>query len=203
MVIFSDGQPDFADGALAAAARLKEGYSDGVCIHTVHVGGDPGGAAFLKALADVSGCGSSRSAADLASADAFNGFERQVFAGKAPAKKAGPCDAPFRIEGLEFEFDKDVITPAGKRVLDKVASQLAACPKVRLHVDGHTDGKGSEAYNQNLSERRSASVRRYLVGQRIGAGRLVARGFGESKPVASNDTEAGRARNRRVELRPR
>lgn len=207
VVIFSDGlpQPVSEGRTLRAAAYLKESYRDGVCIHTVHVGDDAEGAAFLRKLADLSGCGSSRSAGELTSASAFGAFERQVFAGKAPPppRVAGPCDAPFRIEGLEFEFDKDVITPAGRRVLDGVARQLAQCPDVRLVVEGHTDSRGSDAYNQNLSERRAASVRRYLVERRIAPDRLQARGYGESRPVASNDTDEGRARNRRVMLRPR
>jgi outer membrane protein OmpA-like peptidoglycan-associated protein len=69
-----------------------------------------------------------------------------------------------------------------------------------VEVGGHTDSVGSEAYNQGLSERRADAVRDYLMSKGVKASRLTARGYGESRPVASNDTEEGRAENRRVEL---
>ena len=69
-----------------------------------------------------------------------------------------------------------------------------------VEVAGHTDSMGSEAYNQGLSERRAQSVQDYLVSKGVKAQRLTAKGYGESMPVASNDTDAGRAENRRVEL---
>ncbi len=205
LVIFSDGLPNHPNATLSMGGALQASYPDGVCIHTVHTGDDPAGADFLKRLADLSRCGSSRGAAALGSASAFTDFERQVFAGAAPPapRAAGPCDAPFRIEGLEFEFDKAVITPRGRRVVDRVATRLRECPDVRLYVDGHTDSRGSDAYNLGLSRRRAASVRSYLIERGIRAGRLQSRGFGESQPVASNETDAGRARNRRVMLQPR
>jgi OOP family OmpA-OmpF porin len=71
---------------------------------------------------------------------------------------------------------------------------------VVVEVAGHTDSVGSEEYNMGLSDRRANSVKDYLISQGITATRLTARGYGESQPVASNDTDAGRAQNRRVEL---
>jgi OOP family OmpA-OmpF porin len=72
---------------------------------------------------------------------------------------------------------------------------------VAVIAEGHTDSIGSDAYNQKLSEQRAESVRRYLVNGGIEAGRISTEGFGESRPVASNQTADGRAQNRRVELR--
>jgi OOP family OmpA-OmpF porin len=69
-----------------------------------------------------------------------------------------------------------------------------------VEVDGHTDSRGSDAHNLDLSQRRAAAVRQYLVGHGIAPERLEAQGFGESKPVADNDTAHGMALNRRVEL---
>jgi OOP family OmpA-OmpF porin len=85
-------------------------------------------------------------------------------------------------------------------VLDVAAEQLLARPGVKVVVEGHTDSTGSDAYNQGLSQRRADSVLNYLVRKGVPAGRLTARGFGESNPVASNDTAEGRALNRRVAL---
>lgn len=84
--------------------------------------------------------------------------------------------------------------------LGGVAMVLKEYNKTVIEVAGHTDSTGSDQYNQQLSERRAASVANYLVGQGITQQRLLTVGAGESRPVASNDTEAGRAQNRRVEM---
>jgi outer membrane protein OmpA-like peptidoglycan-associated protein len=76
-------------------------------------------------------------------------------------------------------------------------------PKMKVQIEGHTDSKGSVEYNQGLSERRANAIKSALVKMTmVDAGRLNAVGFGESKPIATNDTEAGRAKNRRVDLKP-
>ena len=89
---------------------------------------------------------------------------------------------------------------ADDATLDVVADSLKSCPDVRLRVEGHTDSIGAESYNQGLSQRRAESVRDHLVGQGLGARRLEARGYGESRPIADNGTDEGRRLNRRVEL---
>jgi outer membrane protein OmpA-like peptidoglycan-associated protein len=77
-----------------------------------------------------------------------------------------------------------------------------ANPDLRVRVDGHTDSRGSDAYNQSLSERRAAAVRQVFIDHGIDAGRLEARGFGESRPAAPNDTPENMRLNRRVEFTP-
>jgi len=81
-----------------------------------------------------------------------------------------------------------------------VAESLRAFPQVRLEVAGYTDDRGGKAMNLKLSRARAAAVRQYLIKQGIAARRLTAKGYGEAKPIASNQTPEGRARNRRVEL---
>ena len=71
----------------------------------------------------------------------------------------------------------------------------------KVELSGHTDWTGTEAYNQKLSERRVASVQKYVVGKGVDAGRISGRGYGESKPIADNRTREGRAKNRRVEVK--
>jgi outer membrane protein OmpA-like peptidoglycan-associated protein len=108
---------------------------------------------------------------------------------------------------LLFDFDKADIKPAAEPQLSKVATILKSYPDAHVTIDGHTDGKGSDAYNQRLSERRAAAVAQWVVA-RAGtpAANVQTRGFGRSKPVAPNtkpdgsDDPEGRAKNRRVEI---
>ncbi len=105
------------------------------------------------------------------------------------------------LRGVNFDFDKSEIRPDAAVILDEAIRILADRPTVRIRVEGHTDWTGTEAYNQGLSERRAAAVKRYLVEHGIAADRLQTAGYGETRPVASNQTREGRALNRRVELR--
>jgi OOP family OmpA-OmpF porin len=104
------------------------------------------------------------------------------------------------LEGVSFEYDQAVLTPESTLVLDRVAASLRDWPSVRVEIGGHTDSRGGDAYNLDLSGRRAQAVRDYLVRAGIDASRLTAKGYGASQPVADNATEAGRAKNRRVEL---
>lgn len=102
---------------------------------------------------------------------------------------------------VHFEFDKAVIRPISFRILDAVVDIMKQNPDIRkVQVEGHCDAKGSDAYNIKLSQRRANAVRDYLIAHGIEADRLVAIGYGETRPVADNGTAEGRARNRRVEF---
>ena len=109
-------------------------------------------------------------------------------------------EAVIELEGVHFDFDKATLRPEAKTILDEAAALLNKNERVVVEVAGHTDSTGSESYNQGLSERRANSVQDYLVGKGVKAHRLSSKGYGESMPVASNDTKEGRAENRRVEL---
>jgi outer membrane protein OmpA-like peptidoglycan-associated protein len=99
-----------------------------------------------------------------------------------------------------FDVDKATLKPGAREKLAKVSGIILSHPGLKLEVEGHADSTGSEEYNQSLSERRASSVRDYLVGQGVSSASITARGFGESQPVATNDTATGRQLNRRVEL---
>lgn len=107
---------------------------------------------------------------------------------------------PIRLNNIFFKTDQAVLLPESKSELDRLAALLNQYPKMEIEIDGHTDSQNSPAYNQQLSDARAAAVRQYLVNAGIAAGRMQARGFGENRPVASNDTRAGRQLNRRVEF---
>ncbi len=105
------------------------------------------------------------------------------------------------LDGLFFDHDKATLTAASKPALDEISKFLAARPQMRFYVVGHTDGTGSLAYNQSLSERRAATVVNELVGSfGVAKERLEAHGVGPLVPVFSNASDGGRAKNRRVEL---
>jgi len=102
--------------------------------------------------------------------------------------------------GLLYNFDSDRVLPTAGSNLSSLAKSLDKYPGTDLLIVGHTDQVGSESYNQSLSERRARSAADYLVSQGVNRGRIETQGKGESEPLATNDTEAGRATNRRVEV---
>jgi OOP family OmpA-OmpF porin len=101
---------------------------------------------------------------------------------------------------VNFETGKATLTPESQTILNGVAESLVANDSIKVQVSGHTDNTGSAAVNARLSKARAEAVRQYLVDKGVAADRLTARGYGPSKPIASNKTAEGRAQNRRVEL---
>ena len=99
-----------------------------------------------------------------------------------------------------FGFDSTDIKPIAYPVLDSIVTTLKADPTLRAVIEGHTDSIGTESYNQNLSQRRANSVVSYLASKGIASSRLTATGYGETMPIASNSTDEGRQKNRRVEI---
>jgi outer membrane protein OmpA-like peptidoglycan-associated protein len=102
--------------------------------------------------------------------------------------------------GLLFPYDSDVLTAAAQQNLATLASSLDKYPNTDIVVVGHTDSNGSDSYNMTLSERRAAAAVNYLVSRGVARSRLRGAGRGETEPVASNETDAGRQQNRRVEV---
>lgn len=102
---------------------------------------------------------------------------------------------------VTFDTNATVIKPGLHTEIDRVASVLTRYPETLIRVEGHTDSVGSDEYNMDLSLRRAASVRDLLVQRGVSSGRIETVGFGKTMPVATNATEAGRQRNRRVEIK--
>ncbi|MGJ8670482.1 MAG: OmpA family protein [Oceanococcus sp.] len=109
-------------------------------------------------------------------------------------------DQIFTLNNVHFEFDKAILMPDSKQLLNKVAASLKDQPDLGIKVAGHTDSMGSDEYNLKLSDRRAAAVRAYLVSQGVAGESISSIGYGESQPVSENVTEDGRASNRRVEI---
>ncbi|MDN3587668.1 OmpA family protein [Pedobacter aquatilis] len=102
--------------------------------------------------------------------------------------------------GILFDFDKTALKDAAKTNVQSLAASLNQYPDTDIKVIGHTDSRGTEQYNQGLSERRAAAVKAYAVSQGVPSSRLVTIGKGFAEPIADNETDAGRAANRRVEI---
>ena len=118
---------------------------------------------------------------------------------EAPVEEALPDRISLSADVL-FDFDKAEIKPEFTAEIDAAAELLLANPDVTVRIDGHTDSIGTEEYNQGLSERRAEAVAAYLEAAGVSRDRMTVAGFGETQPVASNDTAEGRALNRRVEI---
>jgi OOP family OmpA-OmpF porin len=124
-----------------------------------------------------------------------------------------PCHAPagFQVDAncriieqtvvvraVDFEFNSTQLTVPAQHTLDEVAAALQTQPELNVEVQGHTDSIGTDSYNFGLSQRRADAVKAYLISRGLSAAILTAKGFGKTKPIASNDTAEGRAQNRRV-----
>lgn len=214
VIVIGDGVENSpSTPARAAANSLKEQLGDRLCIYTVFVGNTDEGRKLMSDLADTTACGSAKSADELASAAAMATFVEDVFLEKAPMKPAPakPAPAPaalpqpkisWILSGVNFDLNKAVVRPDAKEVLENDIKILRENPQIRVEVQGHTCDLGDAAYNMELSDRRANAIKDYLVSQGVAADRLTARGYGESSPRFPNDSEANRAKNRRVELVP-
>lgn len=117
----------------------------------------------------------------------------------APAPQIGE-KAAWAITGPSFAFDSSTLTPEHEQAMQPALERLKSYPQAILNIVAHTDSRGSDDYNQRLSELRAESVREYFIAHGVQPNQLTATGMGESHPVADNNTEEGRYQNRRVEL---
>jgi len=104
------------------------------------------------------------------------------------------------LYGVLFDFNKSTLQPASDGILTQVATMMTANPSLNVEVQGHTDNVGTDAYNQTLSEARARSVMTWLAQHGVAAGRMTAEGYGKTQPVADNNSDEGRMKNRRVEI---
>jgi OOP family OmpA-OmpF porin len=119
-----------------------------------------------------------------------------------PKRVQVTADAIVITEKIMFEYNKAKIMEESFGLLDEIVSVIQENPRIKeLSIEGHTDADGSDKYNKKLSDKRAASVRTYLVEHGIAEDMLLSKGFGEEKPIAENDTDEGKAKNRRVEFK--
>lgn len=133
----------------------------------------------------------------------YNGIDQCPNTPLGVAVAANGCgvNQSTRLEGINFELNSSRLTNKAVGIADQIAATLMASPNFKVELQGHTDSQGDRYYNKELSQRRADTLRAYLIGRGVPYQQMVARGYGEDRPVASNDTEAGRAENRRVVMK--
>lgn len=227
VILVSDGQENESTAPVKVAKELADKY--GVCFHVIGFA-DPinGGQKTLDGIAAINpACTVAVTGQQMQDQAALEKFVRDVFydvtgaevdgdddqdgvlnsKDKCPdtprdlAVDADGCPIPVKMKlKVNFDFDKADVKPMYHQELADFAEFAKQYPGVDIEISGHTDGKGTPAYNMKLSQRRASSVREYLI-QKFGmkAARLSAVGYGLTQPVADNNTDEGRAENRRIE----
>jgi len=229
LVIVSDFKELDKKAVVAATQDLKSSLGARLCVYPVQIGDNTGGRGLADELAAIGGCGPAVNADQIASSNGMAEFVRGVFLAPAPPPPAPVVvDGDADGDGVPDSRDKCPNTPRGVKVtsegcwvlsgqdvlfdfnsarikdtyvLDEAAKILMANPEITGELRGHTDSVGPEEYNMRLSQRRAEAVHEYFVNKGVARNRLRSVGYGESSPVASNDTPEGRHLNRRVELR--
>lgn len=116
--------------------------------------------------------------------------------------KPEPVAQPdFNFQNIQFEFNSDVLKTSAYPILDKAAAEMKKDPSTSFILNGHSSAEGTAARNLSLSVDRANSVKSYLVNAGLSASKFEVKGYGESMPITSNDTEAGKVKNRRVEIK--
>ncbi len=230
VIIISDGMD--MEPKIAHVQALKDKYGSSICFYPIQVGDDPGGKAFLHEVSKIGGCGFYSNADNLMKGDGMAAFVEKVFLKEKEIAIAAPIVAErkdsdgdgvyddedqcpgtpvgakvnavgcWTLDSILFNFDKAEIKPEGYALLDAIVVILEKNPAMSVELQGHTDNVGTEAYNMDLSMRRSNAVANYLVDKGILRNRMATTGFGFKSPVALNSTMFGRSLNRRVEVRP-
>lgn len=223
VILLSDGNK-YDTSPVAAIKSLQEQYGDKFCLYTIWVGNESeeAGQANLQQLSNISGCGFSTTASAVASSTGMANFVSSAFFNKVtlapvdgdddgdgvpnsidkcPQTAKGAIvdrDGCWAFHGVLFDFDKTTINPGFEAQFDNAVKVLTLNPEITVEVQGHTDNTGPAEYNQLLSEKRAQAVRQHLITKGIDGARLTVKGFGESNPMTTNDTEEGRSHNRRV-----
>lgn len=227
VILFSDGGSNAGRDPIIAAESIHAKSNGNICFHTVSYATKESGQLLLDELSAIGKCGVQTSTTDLADPAKRAKFVKDVFYtevdviddpdtdmdGVPDSRDKCPntprdhkvdsngCSIPLKMRlEILFDFDKSDIKPMYVPEVEKVANLLKANPGATVSIEGHTDGRGTEEYNLKLSDRRAKAVETYIE-KKLGVdpNRVTGQGFGKTKPIASNDTDAGRAQNRRVE----
>jgi OOP family OmpA-OmpF porin len=196
ILMLSDGEHNI--GALPAltARSLLNQYPD-ICFHVISFAQTAEGKRINQEISQVgNNCLLVEGPVLMGNRETLIEFVKEIFCEEIVEE----VEEVLILRGIHFDFDKYDIKPEWEPVLDEALQFLNDNPEVRVIIEGHTDAIGSVEYNQRLSERRARSVYNYLLDKGVLADRMSTIGYGKLRPKADNDTEEGRALNRRVEF---
>jgi OOP family OmpA-OmpF porin len=227
LIIVSDFKELDNKAVMTSVQGLKSAMGTRLCIYPVQVGDNVGGTNLANEIAAAGGCAAAVNADAIASPNGMATFVEGALLAPAPPPPAPvvmdsdgdgvpdsldkcpntPRGVPVTSEGCWILAGRDVLFEFNSArlkdtyVLDEAAKILVSQPSITGEIRGHTDSVGPAEYNMTLSQRRADAVLEYFVSKGVAANRLRAVGYGESSPIAPNDTDEGRALNRRVELK--
>jgi len=201
---------------------MKKKYRTGLCIYPVMIGDDPSGMGAMNKFAWLGECGFAVKASDIKTDRAMLDYVEKVFFTKVVLRDSDEDGVYDRydqcpntpkgavvdkrgcwvVEDVAFEFDRWNIRPEYYPVLDRMAGVFEKNPELKVELQGYTDNIGTDAYNLRLSKKRAESVMNYFIKKGIARDRMYVIGYGAQRPIADNATAEGRAKNRRVELKP-
>lgn len=201
VIIVSDFNFNDPAAVQTSLAALKAAHPNNICVHTVKIGNDTAHDGIIAGMTDAAGCDSSVSAADVAGGAALSKYVAATLL--TPLERALSYTTHTLSAEVLFDFDKSVVKEQGKVELQKLANTIRSQGMSVGDIDviGHTDSVGTDQYNQALSVRRALAVKDYIAQHGVDPGIIDAIGMGERQPAASNATAAGRAQNRRVDIR--
>ncbi len=205
LIIFTDGDSNYGTDPVAEAKALYAKYPN-LCIHIVSYADTARGKMVVDEIRAINRCTVAGDPAALADNAALKKYVRAVFydvVDDAPARALAPskeCET-ITLGNLNFGFDKYQITPDMEPALEQALAVLKDSSCKQFVIEGHTDSVGGVPYNQKLSERRAASVVKWLTGKGLNASKLSPKGMGKLAPKFDNKTAEGRHLNRRVEIR--
>ena len=230
LIVVSDSENILHGRTFKTVQKLKGVLGARLCIYPILMDQDCDGRAVMAALVNVGGCGFAVGADEIASPQDMARYVQEVFLAPAAAPVgAAPfsgmtdsdgdgvpdnrdrcpntpkgarvnADGCWELRAVYFDSDQAILKDT--KVLDEAAVILKANPDLTGEVQGHADSTASAEHNQTLSEARARAVRDYLIRQGVAPERVAVKGYGETRPAASNDSVEGRALNRRVELQP-
>ena len=229
IIVLSDGiNVDHA--AVKAVQNLKDRFEDRACLYPIRIGKDPAGVKNMEKITATGACGFPVVVVDRKTSYSMGDMVEDIFLAKIEKPTPKPVEKLVDSDGdgvpdnkdecpntpkgavvdergcwtfeavLLFDFDSAKIKSEAYPMLNEASDILKKHPRIDVEVDGHTCHIGTAAYNLNLSKKRAKAVMEYFVSRGVNAKRLTINGYGLTRPVASNKTKEGRAKNRRVEL---
>ncbi len=214
VILFTDGAHNDGVNPVSVASKLYSKYDPNLCFHVVSYADDPTSEKIISEISSLSSCSVVVDGKSLETDEAMTQFAKSVLYEEVvasapppkPAPKPAPKPVPVKVAkevitfNLLFDFDKAQIKDEMIPTLEQAQMILEEDPETDFVLSGHTDSIGTQEYNQGLSERRAAAVKKWLVDNGVPGNRLKTVGYGETRAKYDNSTREGRKLNRRVEM---